>query len=62
MGQWAKTFQPQNGTDIESITVELVITNCFGDIYVTDIMLQGGSVATTWVGHPSEIRWSFDNV
>lgn len=30
-------------------------------IYITDIMLQGGSVATSWVGHVSEIRWSFDN-
>lgn len=30
-------------------------------VYFTDIMLQGGSVATSWVGHVSEIRWSFDN-
>lgn len=30
-------------------------------IHVTDIMLQGGTVATSWVGHVSEIRWSFDN-
>ena len=30
-------------------------------IYFTDIMLQGGTVATSWVGHVSEIRWSFDN-
>lgn len=29
-------------------------------IYFTDIMFQGGSVATSWVGHVSEIRWSFD--
>ncbi|GMA49312.1 hypothetical protein GCM10025857_06690 [Alicyclobacillus contaminans] len=61
MEQWAKTFQLQ-GQDVQSITVELVITNCTGDIWVTDIMFQGGSVATTWVGHPAEIRWSFDNV
>lgn len=30
-------------------------------IYITDIMLQGGTVATSWVGHVAEIRWSFDN-
>lgn len=30
-------------------------------VYFTDIMLQGGTVATSWVGHVSEIRWSFDN-
>jgi len=30
-------------------------------IYISDIMLQGGTVATSWVGHVSEIRWSFDN-
>ncbi|WP_033829090.1 hypothetical protein [Bacillus andreraoultii] len=29
-------------------------------IYITDIMFQGGTVATSWVGHVSEIRWSFD--
>lgn len=30
-------------------------------VYFTDVMLQGGTVATSWVGHVSEIRWSFDN-
>lgn len=30
-------------------------------VYFTDIMLQGGTIATSWVGHVSEIRWSFDN-
>lgn len=30
-------------------------------VYFTDVMFQGGTVATTWVGHVSEIRWSFDN-
>jgi hypothetical protein len=29
-------------------------------IFITDIMFQGGTVATSWVGHVSEIRWSFD--
>lgn len=30
-------------------------------VYFTDVMLQGGTAATSWVGHVSEIRWSFDN-
>lgn len=29
-------------------------------MYITDVMLQGGTVATSWVGHVSEIRWAFD--
>lgn len=61
MNQWVKTFQPQ-AQDIESITITLEITDCTGDVYITDIMFQGGDLATSWVGHPSEIRWSFDNV
>lgn len=45
---------------LKSITVRICINNCTGILYVTDIFLQGGSVATGWVGHPSEIRWSLD--
>jgi hypothetical protein len=63
MEQIAKTFNPQN-TDktIERITVQLLVQDCQGTVHVTDIMFQGGSVATPWVGHPSEIKWSFDSV
>lgn len=45
---------------LKSITVRIFINNCTGSLYVTDIFLQGGSVATGWVGHPCEIRWSLD--
>jgi len=45
---------------LKSITVRIYINNCTGTLYVTDILLQGGSVATGWVGHPCEIRWSLD--
>ncbi len=45
---------------LKSITVRVFIHNCTGTLYVTDIFLQGGSVATGWVGHPSEIRWTLD--
>jgi len=29
-------------------------------VYFTDLLLQGGSVATGWVGHVSEIQWTLD--
>lgn len=45
---------------LKSITVRICISNCTGTLYVTDLLLQGGSVATGWVGHPCEIRWSLD--
>ena len=45
---------------VKSITVRVCVTNCTGTIYVTDILLQGGAVATGWVGHPCEIRWTLD--
>ncbi|GEK57130.1 hypothetical protein CHL76_02245 [Marinococcus halophilus] len=31
-------------------------------VYISDVMLQGGTVATSWVGHVSEIQWSLGNV
>ena len=37
-----------------------LLTNCTGDFYITDILLQGGPVAMGWVGHPSELRWTLD--
>ena len=36
------------------------ISDCAGQIFVTDILLQGGSLATGWVPHPSEIRFTLD--
>ncbi|AEE95280.1 hypothetical protein [Mahella australiensis] len=62
MQKFAKTFRPEQGISrVQKITVKLTTRDCTGVVKVTDIMLQGGSIATTWVGHPSEIRWSFDN-
>ena len=29
-------------------------------VYITDMLLQGGSIATGWVGHVSEIQWTED--
>lgn len=53
---------PENACSsrLKSITVRVCVTNCTGDFYITDLLLQGGSVAIGWVGHPSEIRWTLD--
>lgn len=42
---------------VVSIKVRLVGYRFTGTIFITDIMLQGGSIPTEWNGHPSEIRW-----
>lgn len=66
----SKTFNTDFNRKVDYIQVQLVATDvgkAAGSdddttiaVYFTDIMLQGGSVATSWVGHVSEIRWSFD--
>ena len=43
-----------------SITIRLVIQNCTGEVFFTDLMLQAGVVATGWVGHVCEIQWTLD--
>lgn len=54
-------ISPENyGERVRSITVRICITNCTGKLYVTDILLQAGAVATGWVGHPCEIKWTLD--
>ena len=45
---------------VKSITVRVCITNSTGTLYITDLLLQPGSVATGWVGHPCEIKWVLD--
>lgn len=46
---------------VDYIDVIVEMTDYAGTVYFTDLMLQGGTVGTSWVGHVSEIRWSFDN-
>ena len=45
---------------VKSITVRVCVTNCTGTFYITDLLLQPGSVATGWVGHPCEMKWVLD--
>ncbi len=56
----AKVAPEHYGSRVKSITVRVCITNCTGTVYITDLMLQVGAVATGWVGHPCEIKWTLD--
>ena len=58
--QIARDASPKEIGRVRSITIRLYVTDCFGAVYITDLMLQGGSVATGWVGHVCEIRWTMD--
>jgi hypothetical protein len=52
------TFTPQG--KVKEIEVKFIVEDAEVTIYLTAIMLQGGTIATMWTGHPSEIKWSFD--
>jgi hypothetical protein len=56
----ARDASPKGYGKLRSITVRLVIQNCTGEVWFTDIMLQPGSIATGWVGHVCEIKWTMD--
>ena len=45
---------------VKSIRVRVTVTNATGDLYLTDLMLQSGSIATGWTGHVSEIPFTQD--
>ena len=58
--QTAHALSPKGYGRIKSITVRVCVTDCTGVVYITDMLLQGGSIATGWVGHVSEILWTLD--
>ena len=45
---------------VKSIRLRVTVKNATGDIYLTDLILQSGSIATGWVGHVSEIQFTQD--
>jgi len=49
-----------NGKKVTKVEVNLVVYNASGTVNITDIMMQGGTLATLWTGHPSELEWSFN--
>lgn len=45
----AQDVSPQYGR-VTKITIRVCVTDCTGTVYITDMLLQGGSIATGWVG------------
>ncbi len=58
--QTAHVITPKGSGEIKKLTIQLFVKDCTGTVYFTDILLQGGSIATGWVGHVSEIKWTLD--
>ena len=58
--QAAQDVSPRGYERLKSITVRVCVTDCTGEFYITDMLLQCGSIATGWVGHVSEIQWTLD--
>lgn len=58
--QAAQDVSPRGYERLKSITVRVCVTDCTGEFYITDMLLQGGSIATGWVSHVSEIQWTLD--
>ncbi|PKK40490.1 hypothetical protein ABB02_00243 [Clostridiaceae bacterium JG1575] len=54
----ARDASPKGYGRVETITVRLVVQNCEGEVWFTDILLQPGSIATGWVGNVAEIEWT----
>jgi hypothetical protein len=45
---------------IRAVKVRLIVNNCRGIAYFTDVQLQAGTTNTGWVGHVSELQWTSD--
>ncbi|GHV19442.1 hypothetical protein FACS189425_10070 [Clostridia bacterium] len=56
----ARDASPAKSGRIQSITVRLVVSNCSGTVRFADLFLQGGSVATGWVGNICETKWTLE--
>ena len=56
----ARDASPKGYGRIATVTVRLVMWDCTGEVWFTDLMLQAGSVATGWVGNVAEIQWTED--
>ena len=41
----AQDVSPQYGR-VTKITIRVCVTDCTGTVYITDMLLQGGSIAT----------------
>ncbi len=61
MSKIVRTISPKSTYKVRTIKLRVIAKDIYGSMTITDIMLQGGTSYTNWIGHPSEIRWSFDN-
>lgn len=57
----SKVIDTDTSKKVDFIDVILMVKDYEGTFHFTDIMYQSGGVATSWVGHVSEIKWAFDN-
>jgi len=51
---------PTNGKRVIKIEITLALYNVVGTVYYTDVMFQGGTLATLWTGSPAELEWAFN--
>lgn len=56
----ARDASPRESKRLRAITVRLFVQDCTGAFYITDLLLQAGTVGTGWVGHVCEIKWTMD--
>jgi len=61
------SFTPVTGTistnttkRVKAVSVRVVVVDCTGTVWATDLQLQSGPAATGWSGHVSELKWSVD--
>lgn len=59
MERFVKVIENTKG-NVVKIKVKIKCKDSTGKIKLTDIMLQPGSMGSSWSGHPSEVRWSFN--
>lgn len=52
---------PTPGTKtVAKVDIRLCAEDMAGNVNITDVMFQGGVLATIWSGHTAEIRFSFE--
>lgn len=57
--EW-QSLKVDSGKKVSQVEVSLIVSDASGQVNITDIFLQGGSIGTTWSAHPSEIKWSLE--
>lgn len=60
MNRFQYTIKNAENKRIVKLTIRVQMRDSTGIFKITDIMLQGGYMASQWQPHPSEIRWSMN--